>query len=158
MGMLNVFRTLIIPFVQKSKSARGATLCVMPTTFEFGIVATTYLTRLTQPILNVGGFGSSTLALHFFIQALFSSLFLSSPLRRVRPLIRRSVVQLLLSCSIVSFSSSSAFLVSSHLSCGLPRFLQPCFSVPDLFGNLSSFILNACPAHGFHRRSRFLFL
>ena len=51
------------------------------------------------------------------------------------------------------FSSPSAFLrclftQSSHLSCGLPRFLQPsCFFVSDLFGNLSSFILTMCPAH-----------
>ena len=37
---------------------------------------------------------------------------------------------------------------SSHLSCGLPRFLQPsCFFVSDLFGNVSSFILIMCPAH-----------
>ena len=34
------------------------------------------------------------------------------------------------------------FTQSSHLSCGLPRFLQPsCFFVSDLFDNLSSFIL-----------------
>ena len=45
------------------------------------------------------------------------------------------------------FSSSSAFLrylftQSSHLCCGLPRFLQPsCFFVSDIFGNISSFIL-----------------
>ena len=51
------------------------------------------------------------------------------------------------------FSSSSAFLrslfaQSSHLDCGLPRFLKPsCFFVSDLFGNLSSFILTMCPAH-----------
>ena len=51
------------------------------------------------------------------------------------------------------FSSSSVFLrslftQSSHLSCGLPRFLQPsCFIVSDLFGNFSSFILTMCPAH-----------
>ena len=51
------------------------------------------------------------------------------------------------------FSSSSAFLrslftQSSHLNCGLPRFLIPsCFFVSDLFGNLSSFILTMCPAH-----------
>ena len=55
------------------------------------------------------------------------------------------------------FSSSSAFLrslfrslftQSSHLSCGLPRFLQPsCFFDSDLFSNLSSFILTMCPAH-----------
>ena len=43
------------------------------------------------------------------------------------------------------FSSSSAFLrplftQSSHLSCGLARFLQPsCFFVSDLFRNLSPF-------------------
>ena len=42
------------------------------------------------------------------------------------------------------FSSSSAFLrsiftQSSHLSCGLPRFLKPsCLFVSDLFGNSSS--------------------
>ena len=51
------------------------------------------------------------------------------------------------------FSSSSAFLrslltQSSHLICGLPRFLQPsCFFVSDIFGHLSSFILTMCPAH-----------
>ena len=51
------------------------------------------------------------------------------------------------------FSSSSAFhrslfTQSSHLRCGLPRFLQPsCFFVSDLFDNLSSFILTMCPAH-----------
>ena len=51
------------------------------------------------------------------------------------------------------FSSSSAFLISlftqsSHLSCRLPRFLQPsCFFVSDLSGDLSSFILTMCPAH-----------
>ena len=50
-------------------------------------------------------------------------------------------------------SSSSAFLrslltQSSHLSCDLPRFLQPsCFLVADIFGHLSSFILTMCPAH-----------
>ena len=51
------------------------------------------------------------------------------------------------------FSSSSAFLrslltQSSHLSCGLPRFLKlSCFFVSDIFGNLSSFILTICPYH-----------
>ena len=51
------------------------------------------------------------------------------------------------------FSSSSAFLrslftQSSHLSCGLPRFLEPsCFFVSALFGSLSSFIRTMCPAH-----------
>ena len=51
------------------------------------------------------------------------------------------------------FSSPSAFLrslftQSSHLSCGLPGFLQPsCFFVSDLFGILSYFILTMCPAH-----------
>ena len=51
------------------------------------------------------------------------------------------------------FSSSSAVLrslltQSSHLSCGLPRFLQPsCFFVLDIFGHLSSFILTMYPAH-----------
>ena len=50
-------------------------------------------------------------------------------------------------------SSSSAFSLSffkqsSHLSCGLPRFLQPsCFFVSDLFGTLLSFILTMCPAN-----------
>ena len=59
---------------------------------------------------------------------------------------------LLLAFSI-HFSSSSAilrslFTQSSHLSCGLPRFLQPsCFFFSDLFGSLSSFILTMCPAH-----------
>ena len=58
---------------------------------------------------------------------------------------------------LVAFSSSSAFLrylftQSSHLSCGLPRFLKPsCFItifVSDIFfGNLSSFILTMCPAN-----------
>ena len=54
------------------------------------------------------------------------------------------------------FSSSSAFLrslftQSSRLNCGLPRFLQPLsLFVPDIFGNLSSFILNMCPAHFIH--------
>ena len=44
------------------------------------------------------------------------------------------------------FSFSSAFLrslftQSSHLSCGLPRFLEPsCLFVSALFGSLSSFI------------------
>ena len=42
----------------------------------------------------------------------------------------------------------SLFTQSSHLSCGLPHFLQPsCFFVSDLFGNLASFILTMCPAH-----------
>ena len=51
------------------------------------------------------------------------------------------------------FSSSSAllrslFTQSSHLRCGLPRFLQSsCFFVSDLLGNISSFILTMCPAH-----------
>ena len=51
------------------------------------------------------------------------------------------------------FSSSSAFLrslftQSSHLSCGLPRFLEPsCFFVSALFGSLSSFIRTMCPTH-----------
>ena len=59
---------------------------------------------------------------------------------------------LLLACSL-HFSSYSAFLrslftQSSHLSCGLPRFLQPsCFFVSDIFGNISSFILTMCPSH-----------
>ena len=50
------------------------------------------------------------------------------------------------------FSSSSAvlrslFTQSSHLSCGLPRCLQPSVFVSHLFGDLSSFILTVCPAH-----------
>ena len=51
------------------------------------------------------------------------------------------------------FTSSSAvlrslFTQSSHLSCGLPRFLEPsCFFVSALFGSLSSFIRTTCPAH-----------
>ena len=51
------------------------------------------------------------------------------------------------------FSSSSAFLrslfiQSSHLSCDLPRFLQPsCLFFSDLFSNLSSFILTMYQAH-----------
>ena len=59
---------------------------------------------------------------------------------------------LLLALSL-HFSSSSAFLrslstQSSHLSCGLPRYLQPaCFFVSDLFRNVSSIILPMCPAH-----------
>ena len=58
---------------------------------------------------------------------------------------------LLLALSL-HFSSSaflrSLFTQSSHLSCGLPHFLQPsCFFVSDLFGNLASFILTMCPAH-----------
>ena len=50
-------------------------------------------------------------------------------------------------------SSSSAFLrslftQSFHLSCGLPRFLEPyCFFASALFGSLSSFIRTMCPAH-----------
>ena len=53
------------------------------------------------------------------------------------------------------FSSSSAFLrflftQSSHLSYGLPRFLQLyCVIVSDVFGNVSYFILTMCPAHFF---------
>ena len=35
-----------------------------------------------------------------------------------------------------------------HLSCGLPRFLQPPrLLVSDLFGNPSSLILTVCPTH-----------
>ena len=83
------------------------------------------------------------------------------PFVAVSPVIRHSDVQplllffhcyLLLAISL-HFSSSSAFLMSlftqsAHLSCGLPRFLHlPCFFVPDLIGNLSSFILTMCPAH-----------
>ena len=51
------------------------------------------------------------------------------------------------------FSSSSAFLrslftQSAHLSCGLPRFLEPsCFFFSALFASLSSFILTMWPAH-----------
>ena len=51
------------------------------------------------------------------------------------------------------FSSSSAFLrslftQSCHLSCALPRFLEPsCFFVSALFGSLSYFIRTICPAH-----------
>ena len=51
------------------------------------------------------------------------------------------------------FSSATAilrslFAQSSHLSSGLPRFLEPsCFFVADIFGNLLSFILTMCPAH-----------
>ena len=48
------------------------------------------------------------------------------------------------------FSSSSAFLRSlfTHLSCGLPRFLEPsCLFVSALFDSLSSFIRTMCPAH-----------
>ena len=53
------------------------------------------------------------------------------------------------------FSSSSAFLrslftQSSHLSCCLPRFLEPsCCFVLALFGSLSSFIRTMCPSHFF---------
>ena len=51
------------------------------------------------------------------------------------------------------FASSSAFLrslfmQSSHLSCGLPRFLKPsCFFVSDLFGNLFHSDHVSCPFH-----------
>ena len=42
----------------------------------------------------------------------------------------------------------SLFTQSFHLSCGLPRFLDPsCFFVSALFGSLSSFIRTMCPAH-----------
>ena len=58
---------------------------------------------------------------------------------------------LLLAFSLHSSSSAflrSLFTQSFRLSCGLPRFLKPyCFFISDLFGNLSSFILNMCPAH-----------
>ena len=59
---------------------------------------------------------------------------------------------LLLAFSL-NFSSSSAFLKSlftqsSHLSCGLPRFLEPsCFFVLALVGSLSSFIRTMCQAN-----------
>ena len=43
-----------------------------------------------------------------------------------------------LHCSSSSAFLRSLFTQSSHLSCGLPRFLQP---------SLSSFILTMCPAH-----------
>ena len=75
-----------------------------------------------------------------------------SSLRCTATLVIRFHWSLLLAFSL-HFSSSSAFLrslftQSSHLSCGLPRFLQPsCFIVSDLFGNFSSFILTMCPAH-----------
>ena len=61
-------------------------------------------------------------------------------------------LSLLLAFSL-HFSSSSAFLrslftQSSHLSCGLPRFLEPsCLFVLALFGSLSSFIHTMCPFH-----------
>ena len=51
------------------------------------------------------------------------------------------------------YSFFSAFLRSlftqpSHLSCDLPRFLQPFyFFVSELFCNLSYFILTMCPTH-----------
>ena len=58
-------------------------------------------------------------------------------------------------------SSSSDFLRylfthSSHLSCGLPSFLEPsCFFVSALFGSLSYFIRTMCPSHFIrHRRSQ----
>ena len=59
---------------------------------------------------------------------------------------------LLLAFSLHMLSSSaflrSLFTQSSHLSCGLPRFLEPsCFFVWALFGSLSSFIRTMCPAH-----------
>ena len=42
----------------------------------------------------------------------------------------------------------SLFRQSSHLSSGLPRFLQPsCFFVSDIIGNLLSFILTMCSAN-----------
>ena len=59
---------------------------------------------------------------------------------------------LLLACSL-HFSSSTAFLrslftQSSHLSCGLPRFLEhSCYFVSARFGSLSSFIRTMCPTH-----------
>ena len=59
---------------------------------------------------------------------------------------------LLLAFSLHFYSSSaflrSLFTQSSHLSCGLHRFLEPsCFFVSALFGSLSSFIRTMCPAH-----------
>ena len=59
---------------------------------------------------------------------------------------------LLLAFSL-NFSSSfallkSLFTQSSHLSCGLPRLLEPsCLFVSALFGSLSSFIRTMWPAH-----------
>ena len=66
-----------------------------------------------------------------------------SSLRCAATFVIRFHWSLLLAFSL-HFSSSSAFLrslftQSSHLSCGLPRFLQPsCFIVSDLFGKLES--------------------
>ena len=59
---------------------------------------------------------------------------------------------LLLAFSLHLFSSSaflrSLFTQSSHLSYGLPRFLEPsCFFFSALFASLSSFIRTMCPAH-----------
>ena len=75
-----------------------------------------------------------------------------SSLRCTATFVIRFHLSLLLAFSL-HFSSSSAFLrslftQSSHLSCGLPRFLQPsCVVFSDLFGNFSSFILTMCTAH-----------
>ena len=75
---------------------------------------------------------------------------------RARPVICHSAVRLLLlsisigPCRWPSLRFSSAFLRSlfthsSHLSCGLPRFLQPsCCFVSDLFGNLSRLSFRPC--------------
>ena len=49
---------------------------------------------------------------------------------------------------LLCLSQISLFTHSSHLSGGLPRFLEPsCFFVSALFGSLSSFIWSMCPAH-----------
>ena len=53
-----------------------------------------------------------------------------------------------LHCSSSSAFLRSLFTQSAHLSCGLPRFLEPsCLFVLALFGSLSSFIHTMCPAH-----------
>ena len=84
------------------------------------------------------------------------------PVVGVRQVTHHHAVRLLLLFSSIAhccftlpsiFPLSSAFLrslfrQSSHLSCGLPHFLQPpCFFVSVLFNNLSSFILTMCPVH-----------
>ena len=84
--------------------------------------------------------------------------FLSCPLVCLRLVLRHSAVRLLkllLFALLLVFGLFSplffflclpilvyTFRQSSHHNCGLPRSLQPsCLFVPDLFGNLSSFIL-----------------
>ena len=66
--------------------------------------------------------------------------------RNLFPLV--PVVGLYLHFPSLSAFLRSLFTQSSHLNCGLPRFLEPsCFFVSDLFGNSSYFTLTMCPAH-----------